>query len=179
MANYVYIATSLDGFIATEDDGLAWLEQFPNPDNEDYGFNEFIDQIDALLMGRRTYEKVLTFDEWPYTKPVFVLSHHLLSIPESLKNKVFIANGQLPHLIESLNEKGYQNLYIDGGATITGFLNEDLIDQLIITRLPLLLGRGIPLFGHLHKSLKFEHHQTRLYPNGLVQSHYIRQHQAG
>ena len=84
MANYVYIATSLDGFIATVDGGIDWLNDVPNPDKSDYGYAEFMNGIAALVMGRRTFEKVLTFDAWPYDKPVFVLSNSLTELPENM-----------------------------------------------------------------------------------------------
>ena len=83
MANYVYIATSLDGFIADKDGGLDWLMEIPNPDKSDYGFAEFMNTVDALLMGRKTFEIVVSFGQWPYTKPVFVLSNSLKEIPDN------------------------------------------------------------------------------------------------
>lgn len=173
MANFVYIATSLDGFIATEQHGLEWLDRFPNPDNSDYGYAEFIEQIDAIVMGRKTFEVVCRFGDWPYGKPVFVLSHQPLAIGETLKGRVFSLQGSPQQIVEQLNQQGFENLYIDGGATITQFLRQDLIDHLIITRLPILLGKGIALFGELEQILMFElvdnevYHQTlikRLFP---------------
>ncbi len=111
MANYVFIATSLDGFIATSDGGLDWLE-VPNPEKSDYGYAEFISGIDAIVIGRNTFEKVLTFGDWPYDKPVFVLSNNLSELPEVIADKVEIVKGDIKKLTAQLNQRGYNNLYI-------------------------------------------------------------------
>jgi len=174
MTNYVYIATSLDGFIATIDGGLDWLVGIPNPDKSDYGYSEFMENIDAIVMGRNSYEKVLTFDAWPYNKPVFVLSNSLIDVPDSLKDKVEIVKGEIRPLTHLLNQRGYHNLYVDGGGAIHSFLQEDLIDEMIITKVSILLGNGIPLFRESQQTLKFKHEKIIVYNNDLVQSHYIR-----
>lgn len=172
MANYVYIATSLDGFIATKDGGIDWLMETPNPDNSDYGYAEFINRVDAIIMGRNSYEKVLTFGEWPYNKKVFILSNTLKSLSENMINKAEIINGDLKNIISQLANRGFLNLYIDGGKVIQSFLNENLIDELIITRIPILLGEGIPLFGKLSKQIKLTHTKTETLNEQLVKSHY-------
>ena len=172
MANYIYIATSLDGYIASEDGGLEWLTEFPNPTNSDYGFNDFMQRVDALVMGRNTYEKVLSFGQWPYTKKVFVLSNNLKEIPEELADKVEIISGDIKAVTADLNKKGYVNLYIDGGKVIQSFLKEGLIDEMIITRIPILLGAGIPLFGKLDKPVQFDQVETEILDDLLVKSHY-------
>ncbi len=172
--NYVYIATSLDGYIATRDGGIDWLHEIPNPSNSDYGYSEFMIKIDALLMGRNSYEKVRTFNEWPYEKKVFVLSSTLNEVPAELSDKVAIVSGSLEEVLVDINSMGFKHLYIDGGQVIQSFLAADLIDELIITRVPILLGDGIPLFGFLEESLKFKHKTTEVYDNALVKSHYIR-----
>ena len=174
MANYVYIATSLDGFIATRDGGVDWLSEIPNPEQSDYGFFEFMSGVDALVMGRNTFEKVLTFGEWSYNKLVFVLSNSLTDLPEKLIDKAEIIKGDLKSLMNQLKERGYNSLYIDGGKVIQSFLKEDLIDEIIITRVPILLGNGIPLFNHLKQSLQFTHIKTEIHNNTLVKSHYVR-----
>jgi len=174
MANYVYIATSLDGFIATKDSGIDWLMETPNPEKSDYGYSDFMNGIDALVMGSNTFKKVLTFGEWHYDKIVFVLSNKLKAIPEKLKGKAEIINGNLIDIINQLKERGYNNLYIDGGKVIQNFLKEDLIDEMIITRIPILLGEGIPLFSGLNHSLKFKHTKTEIFNNALVKSYYAR-----
>ena len=174
MANHVYIATSLDGFIATSDGGLDWLEEIPNPDKNDYGYGDFMKNIDAIVMGRKTFEKVLTFGQWVYEKPVFILSNRLTNLPEEILGKAEIVSGDIKEIIAQLNQKGYQNLYIDGGRVIQNFLQEDLVDEMIITRVPILLGKGIPLFDKLEQYLQFRHKKTEIYNNTLVKSHYTR-----
>ena len=174
MANFVYIATSLDGFIATSEGGLNWLDDIPNPEGDDFGWAEFMNDIDALVMGRKTFEKVASFGVWPYSKPVFVLSRNKISVPPELENKVEIVNKTPKKLVDDLRAQGYQNLYIDGGITIQNFLADDLIDEMIITRVPVLLGNGIPLFGELTQRLYFKHKKTEVLNEILVKSHYTR-----
>ncbi|MBT3362577.1 MAG: dihydrofolate reductase [Chloroflexi bacterium] len=174
MTNHVYIATSLDGYIATSDGGLDWLNQIPNPQKSDFGYAEFNSRIDAIVMGRITFEKVLTFGIWPYDKPVFILSTTLTELPDTMVGKAEIVNGDLHELIKRLKKRGYNNLYIDGGRTIQNFLQEDLIDEMIITRVPILLGDGVPLFGKITQNIKFKHKKTEILNNYLAKSSYTR-----
>jgi dihydrofolate reductase len=173
MKNIIYIATSLDGFIATLDGGIDWLMEIPNPDNSDFGFKDFMDSIDAIVMGRNTYEKVLSFDcEWPYSKKVFVLTNTLNSIDNSLFGKVEIINGSIPEIVNKLKKAGFQRLYIDGGMTIQSFLNENLIDEMIITKVPVVLGDGIPLFKNNDHERKFQLVSTEKFENGMEKSYF-------
>lgn len=172
MKNIVYIGTSLDGFIAREDGNIDWLNEIPNPDNEDFGFAEFMENIDALVMGKNTYETVLSFGEWPYSKKVFVLSSKLKEVPENLKDKVEIIKGEPQSIVKELNFRKYNNLYIDGGKVIQSFLENDLIDEIVITSIPVILGKGIPLFTQISKEQKYEHIKTEVFRNTLVKSHY-------
>ncbi|KAA2217224.1 dihydrofolate reductase family protein [Maribacter flavus] len=173
--NSVFIATSLDCFIADKNGGLDWLHSIPNPDNNDMGYVEFTNGIDALVMGRTTFETVIGFDvPWPYTKPVFVLSNKLKEIPDSHKDKAFLVKGTLTEILEQIHKKGYQRLYIDGGTTIRNFLKADLIDEMILTTIPVLLGGGASLFGELPKELKFELIGTKTFLNQVSQRHYKR-----
>lgn len=174
MPNIVYIAASIDGFIAKRDGGIDWLNEIPNPDNSDFGFSEFLKNIDAMVIGRGTYETVLTFNKWPYSKPVFVLSRTLNSVPKNLSDKMEILKGKPDTIVKELNLRKFINLYIDGGKTIQGFLKQDLIDELIITRIPILLGEGIPLFAELTEEQKFNHVKTDVFNNALVRSYYKR-----
>jgi len=173
--NYVYIAASIDGYIATKDGDVDWLHEVPNPDNDDYGYSEFIGNIDALVMGRNTFEKVLMFGDWFHKKKVFVVSSLLTEIPDGLEGKVEILSGSLSGVLSKIDSQGFKNLYIDGGKLIQGFLSEDLIDELIVTRIPILLGGGIPLFGELSAPLKFTHIDTKIHNDALVMSRYARQ----
>lgn len=176
MANIVFIATSLDGYIADKQGGLDWLHSVPNPENLDLGFVPLMERIDGLIMGRNTFETVIGFGvEWPYSKPVFVLSNTLTEVPAELADKVSIVSGELHDVVHSLNKRGYQDLYIDGGITIQNFLQQDLIDELIITTIPVLLGGGAPLFGDLVSPLNFALSESKTLLNAVVQSHYVRQ----
>jgi dihydrofolate reductase len=152
MGNFAYIATSLDGFIARKDGSLDWLVNIDNPEKSDYGFSDFISQIDAVVIGRGTYEVVAGFRPWPYNKPVFVLSTTLKhEYIETINVKILSKDPS--ELVSYLNSKGFNNLYIDGGKTIQGFLSQNLIDELIISRIPVLLGSGIPLFGEIDNDI--------------------------
>jgi len=172
--NYIYIAASIDGYIATKNGGIDWLHEQPNPEEDDYGYADFISHIDAMVMGRHTFDKVRSFGEWPYKKKAFVLSTSLNEVPEELIDKVEITSGSPNEIISKLNAAGYNNLYIDGGIVIQKFLEHDLIDEMIITRIPILLGSGIPLFGKLNNPLRFIHKNTEVYNQALIKSHFIR-----
>lgn len=170
----VYIAATLDGYIARENGDLDWL---PGSDgqagDEDYGFKEFMDSVDILVMGRHTYEKVLAFGRWPYgNKPVVVLSSKPVNIPPNIAGTVEAKSCTPTELVKQLSGRGAKHLYIDGGKTIQSFLKAGLIRQLIITTVPVLIGRGIPLFGPLDKDIKLRHIGTRVFASGLVQSTY-------
>ena len=174
MPNHVYIATSLDGFIATQDGGIEWLEDVPNPTGSDFGFADFLSRVDAVVMGRVTFEKVLTFGTWPYPLPVIVLSRTLTTVPPHLVGKVQLLGGPLADVLAQLEAQGLQRLYIDGGQVIQAFLREDRIDELTLTRFPKLLGTGLPLFGDLPQPLDFVHVETEVLANQLVKSRYRR-----
>lgn len=174
MSSYIYIAQSLDGFIAKEDGGIQWLLDIPNPGGSDWGFSEFMNMIDAVIMGRNMFEKVLSLDTWMYTKPVFVLSHKLKEIPRELHNKAEIIRGYPKTVLCKLEERGLNNFYIDGGLTIQSFLKEDLIDELIISTIPVVLGGGIPLFGTIGRELKFNYVKTEVHNNLFTTTYYKR-----
>ncbi len=171
----VYIATSLDGFIARRDGSIDWLNEANAlvPEGEDCGFKAFMDSVDALIMGRKTFEQVLTFGEWPYgDTPVVVLSHNAVEIPSHLTGTVSCSSDSPQTLLESLSATGVKHVYVDGGATIHGFLAESLIDEVTITRIPIAIGEGIPLFGSMEKDIKLTHVSTISYDFGFVQSTY-------
>ena len=171
----VYIATSLDGFIARSDGRLDWLEH--DSGSEDYGFRDFFDSIDTMVMGRGTYEFVAASGEWPYgDKRTIVLSSSLgnSDVAEHLTGKLEILSMEPCDLVEKLADDGARHIYVDGGITVQRFLGAGLIDELILSRMPVLLGSGIPLFGALDADVQLEHIETRGYPSGLVQSRYRR-----
>jgi dihydrofolate reductase len=167
----VFIATSLDGFIARQDGGLDWL---PADGGEPHGYTEFIDTVDAIVIGRGTFEKVLTFSDWPYgEKPVVVLSSRPTDLLAPAGAVCDIMDGTPHEIVARLSQRGMKHLYIDGGVTIQRFLEAGLIQRLIITRIPVLLGSGIPLFGAVSRDIQLEHIATRSYASGLVQSEYL------
>lgn len=172
----VYIATSLDGFIAREDGDIEWLHNSGHGEvekGEDFGYKSFMNSVDALVMGRITFEKVLSFNEWYYgSKPVFVLSNNPVKIPKELRKTVFTLSGTPQEILEKLEKLGHQRLYIDGGKTIQGFLEANLVDEMTITTIPILLGSGIPLFGPLSNDVKLKCLESRHFKNGFVQSTY-------
>jgi len=174
-ANHVFIAQSIDGYIAGPNGEIDWLDLIPNPEGDDLGYFDFIANIDALVMGRHSFETVLGFDvEWPYKVPVFVWSNTLKQVPNSLKDHVFLVSGTVSELLEHIHNKGYTQLYIDGGKTIQSFLKEDCIDTMTITTIPILLGNGIPLFGKHTERLIFDFKHTTVGLNALVQTQYTR-----
>ena len=166
----VFIGTSLDGFIARLNDDLDFL---PEDGGEPHGFTEFFAGVDALVIGRKTYEKVLTFGSWPYGgKRVVVLSSRPVDLSKAVGGLVEQMSGPPEQIVSQLAARGVQHVYLDGGVTIQRFLRARLIQRLIITRVPVLIGEGIPLFGSLPHDIRLRHVATRSYASGLVQSEY-------
>ena len=170
----VFIATSLDGFIARKDGGLDWLPGSDGTTNgEDHGYQAFFAAVDTLVMGRNTYELVLTFGEWPYQgKRVIVLSRHYSKELQPLADGVTGTSASPIELVHYLEQSGAKHVYVDGGKTIQSFLRAGLIQDMTITRVPVLLGEGIPLFGELAQDIKLQHESTKTFQSGLVQSTY-------
>ena len=171
----VYVGISLDGFIARRDGAIAWLNETQGlvPEGEDCGYRSFMDSVDTLIMGRKTFEQVLTFGPWHYgDTPVVVLSHNPLTIPSHLPDTVSHSSESPQVLLERLSGQGVKHVYVDGGSTIHGFLAESLIDEITITSVPIALGDGIPLFGPMKKDLKLIHVSTKAYDFGFVQTTY-------
>ena len=164
----VFIGISVDGFIARPNGTLDFLPAEPEP----HGYEEFMETVDALVMGRNTYETVLGFGgDWPFDKPVFVLSSGAIA-PAPAGAKVEHMSGDPADIVSQLEARGIESAYIDGGVTIQRFLRAGLIQRLIITRVPVLIGEGIPLFGSLPHDVVLEHVRTQHYPSGLVQTEY-------
>ena len=165
----VFVGTSVDGFIARSDGALDFL---PPGGGEPHGYEEFMATVDALVIGRKTYETVLAYDVWPYgRKPTFVLSTRSL-LPAPAGAVVEHMSGTPADVVSQLSARGIQHIYVDGGITIQGFLRADLIQRLVVTRVPVLIGRGIPLFGPTTRDIALKHIATRQYVSGLVQSEY-------
>jgi len=171
----VFIATSLDGFISREDGSIDWLNEAGDrsPEGEDYGYAHFMVDIDALVMGRSTFEQVLTFGEWPYgSKPVVVLSSSPKNLPAYLPPTVSSSAEEPLRLVQRLSSARFHHLYIDGGQTIQGFLAAGLINEITITVIPVLLGSGRSLFGTLASDVQLDLICSRAFKSGFVQSHY-------
>lgn len=171
----VFIATSLDGFISRSDGSIDWLNEASAlvPEGEDTGYGEFMSSVDALVIGRNTFEQVLSFGEWPYgSTPVIVLSRQLKSLPNDVQDTVSLTADDPEKLVQRLSAQGLNHLYIDGGLTIQSFLAEGLIDEITITIIPILLGEGKPLFGPLPEDVKLEHISSQAFEFGFVQSKY-------
>jgi dihydrofolate reductase len=167
----VFIGISVDGFIARVNGDLDFL---PPGGGEEHGYQEFMASVDALVIGRNTFDKVLTFDQWPYgTKPVIVLSTRPIDSPADPEAVVERMEGSPQDVAARLASRGARHLYVDGGITIQRFLQAGLIQRLIITRVPVLIGSGIPLFGALPRDITLRHVATRQYQSGLVQSEYL------
>ena len=170
---HVFIATSLDGFIARTDGDIGWLLRHDDPD-EDHGYDAFIADKDVIVMGRGSYEKVLTFDQWPYDRPVQVLSKRLAgtAVPEALSGKVQFSCCTPRETLQSLAEQKMRKVYVDGGQLVQSFLREGLVTEMVITTVPVLIGSGRRLFGALPHDIELKLIASRSFPSGLVQSVY-------
>ena len=164
----IYIATSIDGFIARRDGNIDWLHD-GHIGNEDYGFKKFINNIDALILGRNTYQVVSSFNEWPYEgKRVIVLSNTL----KEVRKEAELFCGQLTDLVSVLYFDGIKQVWVDGGITVSKFLAAGLVDTITVSIIPIVLGSGIPLFNTMDREHKCRLLSTQSYPSGLVQLKY-------
>lgn len=178
----VCIATSADGYIATLDGGVDWLHSAGNSeadmgDNSDMGFSAYMASVDCMIMGRKCMQMIssmnLTPEQWPYGDThIVVLSTTIKTPPENLEGKVEMFSGEITNLVKALENKGFNHAYIDGGSTITSFLNLKLIDEMTITRAPVLLGVGIPLFGKLDNQIRLVNSEATAFANDFVQVKY-------
>ena len=169
----VFVGTSVDGFIARRDGSLDWL---PPEGGEEHGYTAFLATVDAIVMGRGTFDTVLKFDRWPFQKLVIVLTTHEGDAMVPAEARVEFMSGAPRDVVGRLAERGMTRLYIDGGVTIQRFLDAGLIDRMTITRVPVIIGDGIPLFGPTRRDLRLEHLATRSYASGLVTSEYAVAH---
>ncbi|RED54380.1 dihydrofolate reductase family protein [Aestuariispira insulae] len=170
---FVFMACSLDGFVARPDHSLDWLMPF-NSAHEDHGYDDFISRMDGIVLGRATFEKVLGFGDWPYRLPVMVMSGNLTidSIPPELRDRVQIGRQSPAGTMATLAEKGWRQVYVDGGRLVRSFLRDGLISEITLTIAPLLIGSGLPLFGHDGDDIILELLDSRTFKSGLVQHHY-------
>ena len=173
----VFIATSLDGFIARKNGELDWLDaaNATVPEGEDCGYRAFMNTIDVLVMGRKTYEKVVSFGEWPYGEtPVIVLSRNPINFPTNLPNTITHSSEEPRTLCDRLSRESVEHLYVDGGITIQRFLAAGLIDEITITLIPIILGEGVPLFGPLEADVLLTCVGVKTFEFGFVQVQYTR-----
>ncbi len=177
----VYIATSADGYIAASDGDVDWLHTAGNQEidmgSEDMGFKAFMGSVDCMIMGRKCMEKISSFnltpEQWIYgDMPIVVLSNTVKEPSDNLHGKIEMYSGDINELVQNLGNRGFKHAYIDGGSTITSFLNLELIDEMIITKAPVLLGEGIPLFGKINRSVKLEKAEAKAFKNDFVQIKY-------
>lgn len=168
---HIFIATSLDGFIARTDGSIDWLLQRDHPD-EDHGYQAFIADKEWIVMGRGSYEKVLSFDPWPYDRPVLVMSRRLKEVPAGLQGQVRFSTLTPKQVMAELSAQKVTRIYLDGGQLVQSFLREGLVTDLVLTTVPVLLGQGRPLFGPLPQDLPLQLISSRSFASGLVQSTY-------
>lgn len=168
----VFVATSVDGYLARPDGSLDWLPP-GEPGGEDYGYQEFYATVDAVVMGRKTYEVCESFEQWPYSgKRVVVWSRRLSTRSPAFDGQLEFSARPPRDLLGSLEEAGVRHVYADGGATIQAFLAEGLVNEITVTCVPILLGQGVALFGRLERDIRLHLLRTRAFPDGLVQSTY-------
>lgn len=170
---FVFMASSLDGFVSREDHSIDWLMKYDS-EGEDQGYDAFIKNIDVIVMGSGSFKTVLGFGQWPYKLPVIVMSSSLVhqDIPDNLKEKVTLSTLSPDKLMESLFKKGIINAYIDGGKLVQSFIHEGLIDEITITIIPILIGNGKRLFGKLNKDVDLKLIYSKTLKPGFVQNHY-------
>jgi len=172
----VFMAISQNGFIARPDGALDWLDEanLKVPTGEDCGFAAFMSRVDALVMGRKTFDTVRAMGVWPYgEKPVLVLSRSLKILPEGTPSSVQLTHGDPHSVLQYTRAKGWQRLYIDGGETVQGFLDKGLIHELVLTEVPCVLGEGISLWKSNGPPNGFQMQHQQVYPFGFVQRHYL------
>ncbi|OYU17448.1 MAG: deaminase [Rhodobacteraceae bacterium PARR1] len=170
----VFIATSLDGLIARADGGIDWLIGRPVPEGEDFGYASFMQGIGALVMGRQSFDKALTFPEWPYPVPVVVMSRSpaRITVPDHLRDRVQVTDAAPEAILSDLAAQGVARVYVDGGQVVRVFLRAGLIRRMVVTMIPVLLGEGRPLWGHGAGDIDLALVTARHWPNGFAQLEY-------
>lgn len=168
----LYIAASIDGYIARNDGDLDWLTEFPNPEKADYGYKEFFESVGTVIMGGQSYRNILNTDYvWPYKdKTAYVVTHNPMGAKENVH---FITEDVIEKISKLRKENGKDIWLVGGGKLITMLLNEDMVDEMIITIIPVIIGSGIPLFPNKPKESQWELQDCMSYKNGVVQTKYI------
>jgi len=173
VSGHIFMAMSLDGFVARADHALDWLTK-QKTDGEDHGYEAFVAEIDGLVMGSGTFRTVLSFETWPYEKPVVVMSHSITEadIPAALRASVRISKLSPAALMASLQSEGWQRAYVDGGQIVHSFLKEGLIADMTVTIIPILIGEGRRMFGKIAQDIDLEMVSSSSYASGFVQTRY-------
>jgi len=170
---HVFIATSLDGFVARTDHTMDWLNR-QIIEGEDHGFEKFMGSVDGLVMGSGSFKNVLTFGDWPYQKHVKVMSQSLneSDIPADLNGKVSLTRLSPKELMSALNKEGWKRAYVDGGQLVQSFIREGLIEDVTLTLVPILIGSGLRLFGEVDRDIDLQLRHSLAFGSGMVQNHY-------
>jgi dihydrofolate reductase len=173
ITGHVFIATSLDGFIARKSGELDWLMK-QQIGGEEHGYDAFVESVDGLVMGRGSFQNALTFGKWPYDKPVVVMSRTLNqdNVPKSISDRVRLTQLGPSDVMKMLEGDGWSRVYVDGGKVVQSFLRDGLISDIVLTHVPVLIGEGLSLFGSLEADIDLNHVDTRTFPSGLVTSRY-------
>ena len=172
MTATVFVAATADGFIARENGSLDWIPT-PESGSHDFGFNDLIASVDAIVMGRATFDFVVGSGQWGYGEtPVVVLTNRELDLPEGFTGKAETASGAVTSLAGQLRERGYDHLYVDGGDVIQQFIRAGLVERIIVTQIPVLIGSGISLFGPVDDDVALKLRRSSSFPNGWVQFDY-------
>lgn len=167
---HAFMAVSLDGYIADVDGNVDWLAAFHGDGTEDYGYGAFVDAIDAIVIGRGTFETVRNFPDWPYAKPVVVLSSTLSTADPDMPAEIMTATPAA--FAAQAAAKGWRRVYVDGGRLCQAFLEAGLLSDIVLTQIPIVLGGGRPLFQPMTTPRRLRQTRTTVYPAGLVSTHY-------
>jgi len=168
-----YLAVSADGFIARENGDIDWLDNIKDPTEPHFTFPDLMNEIDCILMGANTFKKLQTFNEWHYTKTVYVYSSSIKELDKIYEGKAKLISGSPREVLEKLKAKGKETVYVDGGKTIQSFLKEGLLDEMYIFLISKIIGGGIPLFGSLGKDINLKIVETKQVSDEMVMCHYL------
>lgn len=170
-----YLACSADGFIARKNGDIDWLENLKDPTEPHFTFYDLMDKIDCILMGANTFKKLQTFNEWHYTKPVYIYSSSIKELDKIYKGKAELITGSPAEVLEKLKSKGKSTIYVDGGKTIQSFLKVGLMDEMYIFLISKIIGDGISLFGSLGKDISLKIEEVRKVGEEMIMCHYLVQ----
>lgn len=171
----LYIAVSLDGFIACPDGDIGWLWQFSDPNKTDYGYGALMESIDTIIMGNNTYQELTVMSvEWPYkNKSTYVLTHYKNNLPPK-ENVVYLTNDVIDTIRQLKEQEGKDIWLAGGGQVVTLLLNHDMVDEMHLYHIPIILGEGIPLFSNRIKESRWELFESKTYDSKILIANYCR-----